>query len=211
MRNFDQRLRALERPGPIRMGGWVIGPDESGKIAVSSPDRSVELTPDPPPPADITAGILPGLFSAFRAADSGHDAASGYQLFAADWYDTVETSSDRMVFDSATNTVRVESTALLGVRIQQGVASGQIGERHFRSTLSLAYDEEAEPVVIRTGSNSRYAGSAELVFADTFFVPVNAGALLTPGYWCNDSPLGALTGDASGLLSRFEVVRLLDL
>lgn len=212
IRDHEQRLTRLERSGTTRIGPWVIGQDPvSGKIAATSPDQTVVLTPDPPPKADVTAGIMPGLFAAWRSPASGHNALAGYHPFAADWYDQVETTSDRMVFDSATNTVRVESTALLAVKVQQGVVSGQLGSRHYRPTLSLSYDEAEDPTLIRAGINARYDGGEELIFGDTFLVPVQAGALLTPGYWCSDSPLGALTGDSAGLLTRFAIVRVLDL
>lgn len=212
-RRVEDRLRRLEQSSTARLGEWVIKPDPvTRKLQAVSPDAAHDLTPDPSAKADIVAGIMPGVFAAQRLSTTTGTAYAGDNPLPADWYDTVVLESDRMLFDAATNTVTVLSTALLAVRVSQRIAAGGGGERAWRATVSVLRNGEDTAVLVSHGTNGWYGESAELVVTDTALIAVAAGDAIIPGYWCSENAGGGyLCGEATGAKTALTIGRVIDL
>lgn len=212
-RRVEDRLRRLEQASTARSGEWVIKPDPvTRKLQAVSPDATHDLTPDPALKPDIVSGIMPGVFSAARVSTDTGTAYSGDRALPDDWYDTVVLESDRMLFDAATNTVTVLSTALLAVRVSQRIAGGGAGERAWRATVSVLRNGEDTPVLVSHGTNGWYAEGAELVVADTALIAVSPGDAIIPGYWCSENAGGGyLCGEATGSKTGLTIGRVIDL
>lgn len=210
-RRVEDRLGRLESSSTTRHGQWVIRQEPiTGKLQAISPDGAHDLTPDPTAAPDVVAGIVPGVFSAVRADTlTDANATSGEHVFPASWYDTVVTSSDRLAFDDVTNSVTVASTALLAVRVSQRITTGIWGNAQFRAVIWVRREGEEDPVVFSAGCNVYYANGVEAVITDSALVPVSPGDVVTPGYWCSESPSNVFTGDPAK--TRFDIGRVIDL
>lgn len=200
-RRVEDRLRHLESSDTTRIGGWVLSTNDAGQVMATAPGRAPHpITPEKDPEPDVVA--TPGfpLFTVRRTATSTHNAYAGYRLFAGDWYDMVDRLPLGWTFDSTVNSLTVDTALILSLSIAQKIAANQIGDRHFSTVLYLNGDRCA------SGQSAYYANSlAAFQLRSTFDnILVAPGDVITPGYWCSESPLGALTADADGVDSRFE-------
>lgn len=211
LRQHEQRLRRLEEASTSRHGQWVVKTDpQSGQLQAMSPDRTVDLTPTPVSEEDVIAGVLPGVFQATRLNDTVFaTGAAGNAWFPDDWYDTVEYTSDRLIFDPVTSAVTVESRAMFRFRVSQRIAS-TVGSRTWRVQLGRQRADESSFTVIRDGINV-WQSTNHVVVADTFDVPGQPGDMFRPGFYGAESAANAMTGEAGGRMTRWEVTRLFDM
>lgn len=213
LRDVLRRLRRLEEGSTARVGKHVLTEDPlSGHAQIISEDGTVTpLTRDPIQPEEVIAGVAPGVFATYRASVTPITTAAGFQWFPNSWFDTLENSSDRLIYDPLLNELTCDSTAVLLINLQCRVAS-TVGSRGWRITLGRKRASIGETgfTIIRQ-SPSQWQSSNHIITGGTWMLPVVPGDVLKPGFYATESASNTFTGDPDPSYTRWEVGRIIDL
>ena len=209
-RNVSRRQDRAEASDTMRFGKWVQREDpETGDVWLTAPGREPHLLTPAPPDDDAVLGVSTApLFAAHRTDTDAANASSGFNPMPADWYDEPESLPGYWSWDSASNTLTVDTAQRVRVQLGQAINPSLIGDRSFHPVVLLNGTEH------RVGQVAPFddqlaSGLFHLHFVVEFNVAANDG--IAPGYHCTSSPAAALTADEDGLYTRFEVTSVFTL
>jgi len=208
IRELQADIRSLREKQTQRIGDWVLGRDEAGRVVLTNAEGRVEtLTPDPDPDNRGFLAAADPVFKASRRATTQHATTAGFQTFLSGWYDSMEECPSYWSWDTTVNSLTVPTRSRLIVEQSQLINPVLIGDRLHGNVLFV------NGVRRKTGATLLYEDQAvDSYFAvhDTWQLDTEPGDVLTFGYYCSTSSISVLTADVDGIDTRVEVTLIME-